>query len=171
VKDDNEVQGEFMNSLLKDEVASHPEQTTTTKVVNTKRAHREAIVNEHIEAEAVRHDVAATVRTFKHPRYEVPALGAVADGAEAVTAFLQTLLKAFPDFYINKTAVHHTDDAVIVECRLGGTQRGEWAGIKPTGRKMEVSAALFFLFDGEEMICERPYFDEATIARQLAPAI
>jgi steroid delta-isomerase-like uncharacterized protein len=139
--------------------------------MDTMRARREMIVNEHIEAEAVRHDVAATVKTFKHPRYEVPALGAVADGAEAVTAFLQTLLTAFPDFHIEKTAVHHADDAVIVECRLGGTQRGEWVGIKPSGKKMEVPAALFFLFDGEDMICERPYFDEATIARQLAPAI
>jgi hypothetical protein len=36
---------------------------------------------------------------------------------------------------------------------------------------MEVSAALFFLFDGEGLICERPYFDEATVARQLAPAM
>ena len=159
-----------MNSLLKNKVAGYREDVMTTEHVNAMRARREAIVNEHIEAEAVRHDVAATVRTFKHPRYEVPALGAVADGAEAVTAFLRALLGAFPDFYIKKTAVHHTDDAVIVECRVGGTQRGEWAGIKPRGKKMEVSAALFFLFDGEDMICERPYFDEATIARQLAPA-
>ena len=160
-----------MNSLLKNKVAGYWKHVMPSEHVDTMRAHREAIVNEHIEAEAVRHDVAATVRTFKHPRYEVPALGAVADGAEAVTGFLQALLTAFPDFYIKKNAVHHTDDAVIVECRLGGTQRGEWAGIKPSGKKMEVSAALFFLFDGEEMICERPYFDEATIARQLAPAI
>ena len=159
-----------MNLLLRNKVASHREHVMTTELVDTLRARREAIVNEHIEAEAVRHDVAATVRTFKHPRYEVPALGAVADGAEAVTEFLGALLSAFPDFHIEKTAVHHADDAVIVECRLGGTQRGEWAGIKPRGNKMEVSAALFFLFDGEEMICERPYFDEATVARQLAPA-
>jgi steroid delta-isomerase-like uncharacterized protein len=142
-----------------------------TNVVDTKRARRESIVNQHIEAETVRHDVAATVKTFKHPRYEVPALDSVADGAEAVTGFLQALLTAFPDFYLKKTAVHHTDDAVIVECRFGGTQRGEWAGIKPSGKKMEVSAALFFLFDGEGLICERAYFDEATVARQLAPAI
>jgi quercetin dioxygenase-like cupin family protein len=32
------------------------------------------IVNEHIEAEAIRHHVTATVETSKHPRYEVPAL-------------------------------------------------------------------------------------------------
>jgi hypothetical protein len=36
---------------------------------------------------------------------------------------------------------------------------------------MEVSAALFFLFDGEGLICERAYFDHATLLRQLAPAI
>jgi predicted ester cyclase len=171
VKDDDKVQGEFMNLTLKNNVAGRREHALTTDLVDTTRARREAIVDEHIEAEAVRHDVAATVRTFKHPRYEVPALGAVPDGAEAVTGFLQALLTAFPDFYIKKTAVHHADDAVIVECRLGGTQRGDWAGIKPRGNKMEVSAALFFLFDGEDMICERPYFDEATIARQLAPAM
>ena len=143
----------------------------TNNVADTKRAHRESIVNEHIEAESIRHDVTATVKTFKHPRYEVPALGVVADGAEAVNGLLGALLTAFPDFHIERTALHHGDEAVIVECRLGGTQHGEWAGIKPSGKKMEVSAALFFLFDGEDMICERPYFDEATIARQLAPAI
>ena len=142
----------------------------TNKVADTTRAHRELIVNEHIDAEAVRHDVAATVKTFKHPRYEVPALDTVADGAEAVSGFLQALLTAFPDFYIKKTAVHHTDDAVIVECRVGGTQRGDWAGIAPSGRKMEVSAALFFLFDGEGLVCERPYFDEASVVRQLTTA-
>jgi ketosteroid isomerase-like protein len=132
------------------------------------RTQRESIVNEHIEAESIRHDIAATIKTFKHPRYEVPALGTIADGAEAVTALLGALLTAFPDFYLEKTAVHHADDAVIVECRLGGTQHGEWAGIAPTGKKMEVPAACIFLFDGEELICERAYFDEATIARQLS---
>jgi steroid delta-isomerase-like uncharacterized protein len=143
----------------------------TISVADTKRAHRELIVNEHIEAEAIRHDVTATVETFKHPRYEVPALGVVADGAEAVNGLLGALLAAFPDFQIERTALHHADDAVIVECRLEGTQRGEWVGIKPSGRKMDVPAALFFLFDGEGLICERAYFDQATVVRQLAPAI
>ncbi|MCA6111173.1 ester cyclase [Bradyrhizobium cenepequi] len=127
------------------------------------------IVNEHIEAEAIRHDVTATVKTFEHPRYEVPALGVVADGAEAVNRLLGALLAAFPDFQIERTAVHHADDAVIVECRLQGTQRGEWGGIEPSGKKMEVPAALIFLFDGDGLICERAYFDQATVVRQLAP--
>jgi hypothetical protein len=66
------------------------------------RTRREAIVNAHIEAEAVTHDVAATVATFRHPRYEVPALGAIVEGAEAVNGLVTGLLSAFPDFYLQR---------------------------------------------------------------------
>ena len=52
------------------------------------RARREAVVNAHIEAETVTHDVAAALATFHHPRYEVPAVGAIADGGEAVEGLL-----------------------------------------------------------------------------------
>ena len=58
---------------------------------------RRAIVQAHIEAESESHDVAAALRTFHHPRYEVPALGAVADGPDAVSGLLTVLLSAFPD--------------------------------------------------------------------------
>jgi predicted ester cyclase len=133
----------------------------------TLRAQREAIVNAHIEAEAVTHSAAATVATFRYPRYEVPALGAVLDGAEAVNGMVTGLLAAFPDFYLHKLALHHADDSVIVEVRFGGTQRGVWAGFQPTERKMEVQAALIFVFEGPDLICEKVYFDHATILRQL----
>jgi hypothetical protein len=32
---------------------------------------------------------------------------------------------------------------------------------------MEVAAALFFLFEGDGLVCERVYFDHATVLRQL----
>jgi predicted ester cyclase len=138
-----------------------------TTATNSIRARREAIVNAHIEAEAVAHDVAATVATFRHPRYEVPALEAIMDGAEAVNGLVSGLIAAFPDFYLHKIALHHADNAVIVEARFGGTQRGVWAGIKPTGRRMEVQGVLIFVFDGDDLVCEKVYFDHATVLRQL----
>jgi steroid delta-isomerase-like uncharacterized protein len=140
--------------------------TATTSI----RARREAIVNAHIEAEAVSHDAAATVATFRHPRYEVPALGAIVDGAEAVNALVSSIVSAFPDFYLHKDTLHHADDAVIVEARFGGTQRGTWAGIDPTGKKMEVQGVLIFVFEGDDLVCEKVYFDHATILRQLGAA-
>jgi predicted ester cyclase len=107
------------------------------------------------------------VATFHHPRYEVPALGAIVDGAEGVTGLVTGLLGAFPDFWLNKHALHHADDAVIVEVTFGGTHRGNWAGIEGTGKKMEVQSVLIFVFDGEDLTCEKVYFDHATILRQI----
>jgi steroid delta-isomerase-like uncharacterized protein len=131
-------------------------------------AKRRNIVQAHIEAEASTHDVAAALRTFHHPRYEVPALAAIADGSEAVTGLLNALLAAFPDFFLRQHAVHEAENAVIVECTFGGTQQGVWAGLPPSGKRMEVQAALIFLFEGENLICEKVYFDHATILAQLS---
>lgn len=131
------------------------------------RAFREQIVNAHIHAETSAHDIEAALATFRHPRYEVPAFDAIADGPKAVEGLLGQLLGAFPDFWLERTATHHADHAVIVECKFGGTHRGEWAGIAATGRPMAVQAACVFVFDGADLICEKVYFDHATVLRQL----
>ena len=131
------------------------------------QARREAIVNAHIEAEAVNHDIAATVATFRHPRYEVPALAAIADGSSAVNGLIGAIFAAFPDFYLHQKALHHAENAVIIEAVFGGTQRGIWAGIQPTGKPMEVQGVLIFVFEGDDLVCEKVYFDHATVLRQL----
>lgn len=141
--------------------------STTTMDVATLRARREAVIKAHIKAEAVDHDAAATVATFTRPRYDVPALGGVVDGASGVDGLLHALFAAYPDFWLREVAWHHSDHAVIVEIVFGGTQRGEWAGIPPTNRAMEVAAACVFEFEDDALVCERLYFDHATVLRQL----
>jgi predicted ester cyclase len=131
------------------------------------RARREAVVNAHIQAEAVDHSVSAALATFRHPHYEVPAMGGPVDGVEAVEGLLTTLLAAFPDFWLQQRKVYHTEEAVIVEAEFGGTHRGDWAGIAPTGRWMAVESLLIFVFDGADLVCEKVYFDHATVLRQL----
>jgi steroid delta-isomerase-like uncharacterized protein len=133
----------------------------------TLRARRETVVKAHIRAEAVDHDVAAALATFKHPQYDVPALGGVVDGAAGVDGLLHALLGAYSDFWLREGTYYHADNAVIVECVFGGTHQGEWAGIAATGRSMEVAAALFFLFEDDGLVCERVYFDHVTVLRQL----
>jgi steroid delta-isomerase-like uncharacterized protein len=131
------------------------------------RTRRDAVVTAHIDAEAVQHDIAAVVATFKHPRYEVPALGGVIDGHAQVDSLIQSLLGAFPDFWLRERGRHHAENSVIVECMFGGTQEGVFAGIAPTGRKMEVASVLVFEFEDDGLVCERVYFDLATVLRQL----
>jgi steroid delta-isomerase-like uncharacterized protein len=133
------------------------------------RAKREAIVREHMASENV-HDFATTMATFDHPRYEIVATGDVYDGAEAVDAYFRETRAAFPDQRNELIALHHADDAVIAEFDLKGTHRGPLRGFPPTGREFTCRCAAFFLFEEDRLVCERVYFDAATILRQLAEA-
>jgi steroid delta-isomerase-like uncharacterized protein len=132
----------------------------------TLRARREAVVRAHMESEN-RHDFDATIATFKHPRYEIVPTGEVFDGETDVLGYFATSRTAFPDQRNELRALHHTDDAVIVEFDLLGTHQGPLRGIPPTGKEFRCPMTAFFMFDGDGIVCERVYFDSATILRQL----
>ncbi|MBV9769135.1 MAG: ester cyclase [Bryobacterales bacterium] len=140
---------------------------TAVQGIEDIRARREAVVKAHFKAETMDHDVAAALATFRQPRYEVPAAGVIADGTDAVRDFLTQVFAAFPDLWLEQKALYHSEHVVVVECKFGGTQRGVWAGVAPTGRKGEVECVLIFVFEGADLVCEKVYFDNATILRQL----
>ena len=139
---------------------------TSATATSELRAHREKIVREHMESENV-HEFDRTLATFEHPRYELIATGQVHDGPEAVMAYFRESRTAFPDQRNELIALHHTDDAVISEFWLLGTHKGPLAGIEPTGREFRCRMTAFFIFEGRGLVCERVYFDTATILRQL----
>ncbi|HYI01125.1 ester cyclase, partial [Hyalangium sp.] len=62
------------------------------------------------------------------------------------------------------------DDAIITEFELYGTHLGNYRGLPPTGRAFTARMSAVFLFEGERLVCERVYFDAATILRQLGIA-
>jgi steroid delta-isomerase-like uncharacterized protein len=133
------------------------------------RERREAVVREHMESENV-HDFDTTIGTFGHPRYEIVPTGDVYDGEEEVRRYFAETRAAFPDQRNELIALHHADDAVVVEFDLLGTHRGELRGIPPTGREFRCRVTAFFMFEGDRIACERVYFDQLTILRQLGLA-
>jgi steroid delta-isomerase-like uncharacterized protein len=133
------------------------------------RETREQIVREHMETEN-RHQFDATLATFKHPRYELIATGEVIDGSTDVARYYEETRAAFPDQRNELIALHHADDAVIIEFDLLGTHNGVFRGVPPTGRAFRCRMAAVFEFEGDGMVCERVYFDTATILRQLGLA-
>ena len=133
------------------------------------RACREAIVKQHIEAEN-RHDIEATIATFHHPRYELN--GDPSDGEEAVREFVQGLMHGLPDLHAAVDKLRHMDDGVLVEGIITGTHDGEWAGIPPSGNRVNVPVVGIFEFDGDRLLCEKVYLDMATVLTQMGvPAI
>ena len=133
------------------------------------RARREAVVREHMESEN-EHDFDTTLGTFGHPRYEIIPTGDVHDGAEQVMDYFKESRTAFPDQRNELIAMHHADDAVVVEFNLKGTHLGPLRGLPPTGREFTCRMAALFLFEEDRLVGERVYFDSATIQRQLGIA-
>jgi steroid delta-isomerase-like uncharacterized protein len=133
------------------------------------RETRDALVREHMESENV-HRFDVTMGTFHHPRYEIVPTGEVHDGEEAVQRYFEDTRTAFPDQRNELIALHHADDAVIVEFWLRGTHDGPLRGIPPTGKAFECRCTAFFLFEEDRLVGERVYFDVATILGQLGLA-
>jgi steroid delta-isomerase-like uncharacterized protein len=133
------------------------------------RKKREEIVREHMDSEN-RHEFDATLDTFEHPRYELIATGEVYDGPEEVSGYYEETRRAFPDQRNELLALHHADDAVLVEAVVRGTHRGPLRSLPPTGREFELPILAIFVFEGDELVCERVYFDQTTVLRQLGIA-
>ena len=142
-----------------------------TAAATSLRERREAVVREHMESEN-RHEFDVTMRTFDHPRYEIIPTGDVFDGEERVARYFEETRTAFPDQRNELIAMHHADDAVIVEFMLLGTHLGPFRGLPATGKVFTCRTLAIFAFEpgGEGIVCERVYFDSATILRQLGIA-
>jgi len=131
------------------------------------RERREAIVREHMESENT-HEFDVTIETFSHPRYELVATGEVYDGEAEVRAYYAETREAFPDQRNELVSLRHAEDAVIVEFDLLGTHLGPLRALPPTGRSFKARMVAFFIFEGDRIVCERVYFDQASILSQLA---
>jgi len=133
------------------------------------RRKRESIVREHMDSEN-RHEFDATMATFHHPRYELVATNEVYDGTAEVERYFDETRTAFPDQRNELLALHHSDDAVLVEAVVRGTHEGPLRNLPPTGRKFELPILSMFVFEDDRLVCERVYFDQATVLRQLGIA-
>jgi len=131
------------------------------------RTRREQIVREHMDAEN-RLDFEAALATFTHPRYELVGLGRVIDGADEVRQYFVDSRTPFPDQRNELIAMHHADDAVIVEFWLLGTHLGPIFDEEPTGRAFRVQMAAIFVFEDAGLVCERVYFNPGDLLAQIS---
>jgi steroid delta-isomerase-like uncharacterized protein len=137
--------------------------------VSDLRERREAIVREHMDSENVQ-DFDTTIETFGHPRYELVPTGDVFDGEEEVRGYFAESRTAFPDQRNELVSLRHADDAVIVEFDVLGTHSGMLRALPPTGRSFRCRMMAYFLFEDDQLVCERVYFDQLSIMRQLGLA-
>jgi steroid delta-isomerase-like uncharacterized protein len=137
-------------------------------ITSSLQARRLELVREHMQSEN-EHRFEDTLDTFEHPRYELVATGDVFDGPREVADYYRASRAAFPDQRNENVVLHQAEDAVIAEFDLLGTMQGELRGVAPTGRSFRCRMCALFMFapGGERIVCERIYFDQADMARQL----
>jgi hypothetical protein len=85
---------------------------------------RLAIVKEHVQFENA-HDLDGIMGTFgSEARYDDEPWSEHHLGRDQVRSYYETLLKVAPDLKIDVQKHHVTDEAVILEVVISGTQRG-----------------------------------------------
>jgi steroid delta-isomerase-like uncharacterized protein len=91
-----------------------------------------------------------------------------ARGRTAIRERAAALLRAFPDFHLERIALvidgeHHADRWVMT-----GTHAGELFGVPATGRRVRVEGATFTRLDGDGLVLEDVHFSNvASLMAQL----
>jgi steroid delta-isomerase-like uncharacterized protein len=140
----------------------------TATIPKDKHLARMALVEHHVRLENA-HDLEGVLGTFgKHARYDDEAWGEHYEGAEGVRRFYEQLMRALPDLAIDVQHRYATEEVIILEVIIRGTQLGAWRGLPGTGRRVEIPLCGVYTFDSDDRLAgEKIYYDRATVLRQL----
>ena len=137
-------------------------------ILRDKHSARMALVEQHVQFEN-QHDLEGVLSTFGDTaRYDDEPWGDHYNDANGVRRFYEQLMKALPDLVIDVQRRHVTDDAIVLEVMIRGTQLGEWRGLPATGRRVDVPLCAVYTFDSADRLAgEKIYYDRGTVLRQL----
>ena len=73
---------------------------------------------------------------------------------EGTLEFFRTLLAAFPDWRMTVEDLIAGEDKTVARLTATGTHKGEFMGVPPTGRHVDVQLIDIMRFDGAGLVCE-----------------
>ena len=88
-------------------------------------------------------------------------------GIDGVKQTLAALRRAFPDFRQEILEMVAEGDRVAVRASLRGTHRGEFLGIPPTGRPVEVESIDILRVEGDKFVEHWGMVDQMALMGQL----
>ncbi|KTG14428.1 ester cyclase [Haloferax profundi] len=99
--------------------------------------------------------------------YDPAAPGGVARGRDGLEQFMRGIVSGFPDFHVTVLDTLSSEDKVMYEGRLSMTHEGEFDGIPPTGKKVELRyMGIIEIADGKVQQ-HRVYFNQLEALEQL----
>jgi steroid delta-isomerase-like uncharacterized protein len=88
-------------------------------------------------------------------------------GAENIRRGVVLLRNAFPDLTITIQDQIAEGDKVVTRCTFTGTHEGEFFGLPPTGKRLEMSGIYIDRFEGDRLVEEWPEYDLLGAMKQL----
>jgi steroid delta-isomerase-like uncharacterized protein len=82
---------------------------------------------------------------------EIPGLAATKEGA---LEYFELLLAAFPDLRMDVEDLLVDGDKAVARVRITATHAGEFMGVPPTGKHVEIQLIDIMRFDGDGRACE-----------------
>jgi steroid delta-isomerase-like uncharacterized protein len=116
-------------------------------------------------------DAADDLITLDRPDHDPTFPPELTTGRDGFKRLFGMLIAAFPDLRFTTQFMVAEDDKVFALTTIGGTHRGEFMGIPPTGRSFSVNNADACRFTPEGLICEHwGVVDLSSMMRQLGVA-
>jgi steroid delta-isomerase-like uncharacterized protein len=88
-------------------------------------------------------------------------------GKESIRFFVTTMREAFPDLTTTIEDIIVEDKKVVSRLRFSGTHRGEFGGIPPTGKKIDVQAIDIVAYRDGKLIEHWGVTDQMAMMQQL----
>jgi uncharacterized protein (TIGR02246 family) len=111
------------------------------------------------EAAWRRRDAAALAADHAPDGVVVSPTGGVLEGRAEIERIYRVWFVAFPDLTFTTEDLLVDDDRAALLCRVTGSHAGEFFGMAPTGRRIEVSGAFIYRIQNDLIVHERRILD------------
>lgn len=115
-------------------------------------------------------NVDAAVESFAEDAVDHDPAPDQGSGRAGFRDFWQTMVAAFPDAHIEPRHEIADDDHVVVAYTFTGTHEGEFHGIAPTGKRVEVNGIQIGRFENGQIVERWGSSDELGIMQQIGAA-
>lgn len=85
--------------------------------------------------------------------------GGVLEGRAEIERIYKVWFTAFPDLMLTTEDLLVDGDRVALLCRITGSHAGEFFGVAPTGRRIEVAGAFIYRLQDGHIVHERRVLD------------
>ena len=119
------------------------------------------VIKSFIEEVFNKHNISASEKYFAK---ENPSIGL---GSEGFKQSLNELFAAFPDIQANTEHIIAENGSVVVFLNFTGTHKGEFQGIPPTNKKINIRSADLYKIEDEIIVGHWDVVDQLNLLQQI----